>query len=421
MSDEYKKQLGNLIESNPYEALFKASEIYKNDTYMMLGIDNKRRQCSFIASCVEKISLPDEKVLMELISLESEMDKANDPMRSSYHYVYEVLNKNPSLLDSALDYFKDNRYPEADTQLLRIAIEKPEEKPKIFSFLRDYICDNAENCSNMVRFAYLSENEEIKNDMIKKLRSCEAEINGWKNWSQVASLTGDGKHCEKACNALREELQNDTNVSTYNSIGREIDHVISKDVRKSLSEELFYSAEISVFRAPKDGYNYLSFNNVARIAIHNSDDVIPDVMSALKREVRDTPKKGEISYNGAVYQMESFYNVLTDIIKKRPETAKEAFSMCKNLNKARMGDERHPCNMDCSELYYDLLENLADADKSLKPEITSIVRENIRRNKELLEREVDYGGSISLSINAGKKVMQKLTTPEKSGSELQRS
>ena len=93
--------------------------------------------------------------------------------------------------------------------------------------------------------------------------------------------------------------------------------------------------------------------------------------------------------------------------------AKEAFSICKDFNKVMIGDERHTYVGGGDSGYYRLLEHLAEADKSLKPEITSTVSEDMRRSKKYLE-EIgdDFGCPLSSSLETGKKLMQKLTAPE---------
>ena len=421
MSDDVfsYEYLKSLIESNPYETFIIASKKYKDSIDNMSHMDKRRMLGNVICECLDNISMPDEKVLIEMMSLEKKMAETNDPYVGYDNFIYNIIKKNPSLLDKALDFSKDMRYPQMDEQLLMIAKKNPDKKPEIFAFLRDNICDGAENCENMIMFANLSENEEIKNDMIKKLKNCEAEISDWESLVQLASLTGDSKYCKKACVGMIEHVKNDLEREEYRSmrpydyVDRNINGIANKDVRRLLSEELFHSAEIDIFRVRKDGDNYAYFHDIANTAIKNSDDIIPDVMSALRREVRDIPKKFDDYYSGIDFHMGTFYYVLQNVVKKRPDMVKEAYGLCKDFNKVMMGDERHTY-ISGGRNYYNLLEHLVEADNSLKPEITSTVRENMRRDKEELVKiggEGFYAEEVSSSIEAGKKLMQKLTTP----------
>ncbi len=418
-SYENLEKLESLIKSNPYETLFIASKKYKDNIGNISRGDGERMFDIVFDECLRNISEPDEKVLIEMMSLEKEMAEAHDPCVGYMHIIRSIIKKNPSLIDKALDVSKDVRYPHIDEQLLITAEYNPDRKPEIFAFLRNNICDGAKNYKNMIRFANLSENEEIKNDMIKKLKNCEAEISDWESLVQLASLTGDSKYCKKACVGMIEHVKNGLEREEYRSmrpygyVDRNINGIANKDVRRLLSEELFHSAEIDIFRVRKDGDNYAYFHDIANTAIKNSDDIIPDVMSALRREVRDIPKKFDDYYSGIDFHMGTFYYVLQNVVKKRPDMAKEAYGLCKDFNKVMMGDERHTY-ISGGRNYYNLLEHLIEADNSLKPEINSTVRENMRRDKEELVKiggENFYAEEVSSSIEAGKKLMQKLTTP----------
>lgn len=383
------------FENNPRECFLQMHEKFKNFLPLIKDVSTPFKFDELVScleryqDCIKKINQPDQQIF-DCIKEFNEIGQDIHGKQNGWgaDLIDDVVEKNPKLLNQAIEFYKADRNNDSDCYLIKIAEKNPETKKDIVDFLHENV-------------SYTKENHESS-----------SSYNDYNIALKLYSLSGDEKDLQDAREQLSQYLKkkkesNSGSVSAlYPIILDNFKSLPDEEAKKVLSKEVFDVAEDTLFMSPKNGADYCHFHNVIGLCAYYGADIVSESISTLKRETRNLPgtrrQKG-IMYSNLDLQSETFFEALDCIVQKEPSRAKEAFEMGKDFNRALGFDEKFTC-YDSKFYYYHALGTFAKADESLKPEIISIIKENMVQDKEKDPEGYDF--------KAGKKVMQELTMPQ---------
>lgn len=434
------KEIGEIektLESQPRECLLQTHEKIKqillltNEEYFQkkaleksylikkLGIDtiSQKEKMDFFEdiyerydACITKIDKPDQKIfdaVKEFVDLEMTFMKDTGACYG-FSCIAKIAKKNPELLGQAVQFYKKHNN---DFCLLKVAEKNPEFKKDIVDFLRDNINYDGENWRQLLSLANIANDEQITSKVISTIQSSEIVRKDFEVAAHLASFTNDEKDLKNAVYLLINYKvsgpMEDRPVGEYRSIAEsQIENLDNPKVKQTLLQYTYRKADDEFFGQYKDGSEYTNFHAIIIYGVRSGADIISNVLDSLKRETDYLPsarKNKGYMYSSLDLQSETFFEALDYIVQKEPSRAKEAFEMGKDYNRALGLDEKFTC-ADSKSYYYHALGTFAKADESLKPEIISIIKENMAQDQKENPDGYDF--------KAGKKVLQELTMPQ---------
>lgn len=361
---------------------------------------------------IEEMDKPDQKIfdaVKEYVNLEKTFLNGTNNAES-FSLITRIVEINPELQDQALQFYKECN---DSFHLLRVAEKNPEFKKDIVDFLRDHINYDAKNYLQLTEFVKISGDEKIKKKVIQTLRESEKTKQSYVLASTLASLSNDQDDISRAVSLIRqyvvsENSKNDPILYYSGILEYKLSPLPKGDAKNQIFKEIFHKSEDSLLSiSEREGAHWTHMNKIVCLCVHNDPNIIPEALNLLKREIRLFPadyKKLGWMYCNVDWQSDTLFGALDRIVQKDPSRAKEAFEMGKDYNRALDLDEKFTCYANKSR-YYHALGTFAKADESLKPEIISIIKENMAQdNKE----DLPYG----CNLESGQKVLQELTMPQ---------